>query len=456
VKAFATRRGVLAALVLVVAFGLRVAEIQRVSYSAIFDAGSYLKLADQIAHTGDYASHPIEHQGAGGTLGPSAYFPPGFPYYLGAIDVIGGNKTLKGPAVQPARYGQAVLGTITVAMIGLVAFECFGWTVALTAMILAAIFPVFIAESGILVAENLFTPLVLAAVWAALRTRRSTTAGRRYGWVIATGVLTGLSALTHFEGIVLVIPLAFALGWTKPRKSLAAPALLVLITVLTILPWTIRNAVELHTFIPVSDEAGITLVGTYNPASAAYEPVPWKWRIFAAIPGEHKITGNPKYLTEPQLGSKLETQAFDYIGNHPTAPLQVAFHNTLRMFELEGTFAWHASTAALDIDIVTARVGVISFWILCLIAIAGLFTRVVRQAPLWLWAVPILLAISVVLVNVETPRFREPIDPYLILLAACAIGTLVGRLRRAPVGRDDGPAVASAGGEPVEVIERLA
>jgi 4-amino-4-deoxy-L-arabinose transferase-like glycosyltransferase len=451
-----TRRGLLVAIVLIVAFGLRVGEIQRVSYSAIFDAGSYLKLADQIAHDGDYASQPVVKQGAGGTLGPSAYFPPGFPYYLGAIDVIGGNKTLKGPAVQPARYGQAVLGTITVGLIALVAFECFGWTVALTAMILAAIYPVFIAESGILVAENLFTPLVLAAVWAALRTRRSTSTGRRYGWVVATGVFTGLSALTHFEGIVLVIPLAFALGWTKPRKSPAAPALLVAVTALTILPWTIRNAVELHTFIPVSDETGITLVGTYNPVSAAYKPVPWKWRIFVAIPHERQVTGNTRYLTEPQLSSKLQTQALDYIGHHPAAPFEVAFHNTLRMLELEGTFAWHASATALDIDVVTARVGVISFWILCLVAIAGLFTRVVRRAPLWLWAIPILLAISVVLVNVETPRFREPVDPYLILLASCAIGTLVGRLRRAPIGRDDGPAVASAGGEPVEVVERLA
>ena len=32
-------------------------------------------------------------------------------------------------------------------------------------------------------------------------------------------------------------------------------------------------------------------------------------------------------------------------------------------------------------------------------------------------------------VNVETPRFREPIDPFLLLLAACAVSTAVGYAR---------------------------
>ena len=31
------------------------------------------------------------------------------------------------------------------------------------------------------------------------------------------------------------------------------------------------------------------------------------------------------------------------------------------------------------------------------------------------------VALSVVLVNVETPRFRAPVDPFLALLAACAL-----------------------------------
>ncbi len=125
--------------------------------------------------------------------------------------------------------------------------------------------------------------------------------------------------------------------WTGRGKAAGAVALLLVTTVLMILPWTIRNAVELHHFIPVSDETGITLVGTYNPTSAAYSPVPYKWRFFWKIPADAGLVREVGHYTEPALSAKLESQALDYIGDHPVAPLAVAYHNTLRMFELEGT-----------------------------------------------------------------------------------------------------------------------
>ena len=214
--------------------------------------------------------------------------------------------------------------------------------------------------------------------------------------------------------------------WTaRPRfkpRSLTAPALLVATTALMIVPWTIRNEVVMHRFIPVSDETGITLVGTYNVASAANPGVRYKWRIFYAIPGERALIHEASTLTEPEIGSKLQSQALDYISDHPFSPFAVAYHNTLRLFELEGSFAWQASASAISLPIGVARVGVISFWVLCLLALAGAFTKLVRTAPRWLWAVPLLLGLSVVLVNVETPRFRAPVDPFLLLLAAAAVG----------------------------------
>ena len=84
------------------------------------------------------------------------------------------------------------------------------------------------------------------------------------------------------------------------------------------------------------------------------------------------------------------------------------------------------------------RVGVVAFWLLCLLALLGIFTRAARAAPRWIWAIPVLLALTVVFVNVETPRFREPIDPFLLLLAGCAVdaalrglGLFRGSARRA-------------------------
>jgi 4-amino-4-deoxy-L-arabinose transferase-like glycosyltransferase len=358
-----------------------------------------------------------------------------------------------------------VLGTITVALIGLVALELFGAAAAWIALVLAAIYPVLIELSATLVAENLLTPLVLGAAYAGLRVRRAGKPLAAYAWVAGSGVLTGLATLTHENAALIILPLLAAVWTTRPRlsaRALAAPALLIATAAVTVAPWTIRNALVMHRFIPVSDETGITLVGTYNVASAANRSVPYKWRIFYAIPGERPLIHRESHLTEPEIGAKLQSQALHYIAKHPFSPFVVAFHNTLRLLELEGTFAWHAAAAAQSIPTDDAGVGVVSFWILCLLALGGAFSKAVRAAPKWVWVVPLLLAVSVVLVNVETPRFRAPVDPFLVLLASAALARAAGWVGRrllgdrAPVWSKAGNAVAARPAELIEMRERLA
>jgi len=48
-----------------------------------------------------------------------------------------------------------------------------------------------------------------------------------------------------------------------------------------------------------------------------------------------------------------------------------------------------------------------------------------RAAPLWLWAVPVLMYLSVVFLVVETPRYRTAIDPFIVLLAALTVSRAV-------------------------------
>jgi hypothetical protein len=237
---------------------------------------------------------------------------------------------------------------------------------------------------------------------------------------------------------------------------------LVATAALTIAPWTIRNALDLHSFVPISDETGITLVGTYNPASAAYRPVPYKWRFVAGIPGESKRLGNTHRFTESELSGRLTSQALSYIGHHPAAPVAAGFHNTIRMLELEGTFAWKASAKAQGLSASVAHTGVISFYVLAVLALLGTITARARRTPKWIWAAGVLMWLSAVLVNMETPRFREPVEPFLVLLAACALATAAARMRagtplrrRAPVAAQRGPTVARGASEPVEVVERL-
>ncbi len=419
-----TRTRIAVAALLLLALGVRLGRVEATSYKPGNSAASYLALASQVAHTGDYTDSHRRGAGAGGSIGPTAYLPPAFPYLLAFVDVLDGHRTPAAPAVEPARLLGAVLGTVAVGLVGLVALEAFGASVGLIALAIAAVYPVFIELSGTVYPENLLIGLILGAVWAGLRARH---AERPYGWIAGAGLLGGLATLTRENGAVVVLAL-LPLVWGV-RRSLAAPALLLGVAVLTVAPWTIRNAVVLHHFIPVSDQDGLLLAGTYNAVSAHGRRVPYDRVDYKAVPddaGLYYLTA--PHVTEPELSHHLRDAAGHYILHHPGAPFAVAYDNTRRLLELEGSFAWHASAEEIGVSRGTAQIGVASFWLLLLIAIAGAFTRLARGAPRWLWAVPVLLYLSVVFINGETPRLRAPIDPFLIMLAACALATAFARV----------------------------
>jgi len=427
------RRWPVVAVILALALGLRLGEIARTSYRPVSDAGSYLTLAAEVASSGDYTQGSVPGAGAGGSRGPTAYFAPAYPYMLAVVDLLDGHPIGTARLLAPARISQAALGTIAVGLIGLVAFECFGWGVALAAMALAAIYPVLIETSALVIVENLLSVLVLGSVWAALRARRARSAGGALLWVGGAGILTGLAALAHVNGLVLVAPLLFA-SWQAVRRfqggplGLAGPLVLVLCAAATIAPWTIRNELVMHRLIPISDETGITLVGTYNAASAHDRAIPYQWRYYAAIPRDRALARRAGALSEPELSARLEHQAAAYVSGHPLAPLEASGDNILRLLELEGSRAWRTSAASIDLNEGTARIGVLSFWVVGLAALLGLALGGGARAPGWLWWVPVLLALSVIPVNAETPRFRLPIDPFLLLLAAYGLSELARRL----------------------------
>ena len=174
----------LAIVLVLAAFGLRLVEIQRTTYVPLGDATSYLTLGAQITQHGDYAD---TGHAAGGTKGPTAYFAPGYPYLIAAVDELTGHTGAAATgAVHAQRIAQAVIGTLIVALIGLIAYEIFDLWVALVALGMAAIYPVFVALSAVLVAENMLTMFELLATWCVLRALRD---NGRLRWVVLGGHL---------------------------------------------------------------------------------------------------------------------------------------------------------------------------------------------------------------------------------------------------------------------------
>src|SRR4051794_35618347 len=219
-----------------------------------------------VADARDYDGHAVSiAQGEGysdrlATGRPTAFRPPGYTYLLGGVYRLTGVWERPAPErVKVARRMQVGIGTVLVAAIGLLAAQLWGAVVALASMALAAVYVPLVTMSGTVMSEPLFAVFMLGAVSAVLQHRRSV---HRYRWALAGGVLAGAAVLTRANGLILLVPLGFAVWALRPRwsvRALGPPLALGIVALLVVSPWTVRNARKFHAFIPVTTQLGSAL-----------------------------------------------------------------------------------------------------------------------------------------------------------------------------------------------------
>jgi 4-amino-4-deoxy-L-arabinose transferase-like glycosyltransferase len=412
-------------LILLLALLLRVGYMAATpGYELVHDALDYDHAATSIAR-GDgwpYSRRPGRE---------TAFRPPAYPVLLaGVYKVAGVERASEHDRVVPARILGIVIGMLIVGLTGLVALQLWGRRVALLAMAGAAVYVPLILVGAAVMSEPLFAALLLGALAAAIQHRRST---RRWRWVLLAGFLGGLTILTRANALVLLLPLGLAVWTVRPRfspRALAAPAVLVVLALLTVSPWTIRNAVVFDRFIPVSTQLGSALAGTYNDQARLDKENPASWRSIRHLPEYRELYAHLGEIPEPVVEDELRKRSKAYIREHPGYVGTVALWTSLRMLELGG-LDWSRHTAStISVGPRWANAGVICFWVFALLALAGAVTKRARRTPFFVWLIPILLYLSVVFLVVETPRYRTGIDPFIVMLAALA-------LRRALPGAGD-------------------
>jgi 4-amino-4-deoxy-L-arabinose transferase-like glycosyltransferase len=323
-----------------------------------------------------------------------AYRPPLWPAALGAVYAFAGHQILA------ARIADAFLGALGVLALMWVALRVLGERAAWWAGAIGAVYLPLILMATVLESETLFVVLELAAVGAALEARRR----RSRGWVLAAGAAVGLAALARVDGLVLLAAVLPLVGLRRSALALAACARV-------IAPWTIRNAVQLHAFVPVSTETGATLAGTYNVTSLEDKWAPGSWVLLRYTPYLHIALHNHDPVAEDHA---LTRAALSFAARHPWYPLFVVAENARRYVDLAGLQRARFEAGTADITPGWATAALPFAWALAALALLGL-PAVGRMPRLWLG--PAALLAVTLLVNAETPRFRAPLDPFLILLA---------------------------------------
>jgi 4-amino-4-deoxy-L-arabinose transferase-like glycosyltransferase len=320
---------------------------------------------------------------------------------------------------------QAVIGVLTVGLVGVVARQLFDRRVCLTAMIITAVDPSLLILGGTLLTESLFVPLELGAVAAALAYRKNNDV--RFGYL--AGALAGVATLTRPVGLVLV-PVVALLIVRRPRKlkGWRKPAIAVVIAAVVIAPWMIRNQLVFHKFVPLTTIDGVNLAGTYNDTSRLDTRLTGAFRVVPDRPPYSAILHN-KSLDEIDFSVALRNVALHYIRQHKKYAIEVVALNTLRLAEVRDPGLSQGAVRAIGYGNRAADAERFVWYVIFALAIVGLLTDRVRRVPLAVWLTPV-LAWAITVPVLGDMRYRAPIEPFAILLAASGAVAIIDRLSR--------------------------
>ena len=336
------------------------------------------------------------------TAAPTAEHPPGWEVVLAAADRLGANGYLA------HRMVGALLGTVSVALIGFFGREVAGARAGLIAAALAAVYPMLWTADVSLMSETLYGVLLVGALLAALARR-----------AVVLGVLLALAALTRGEAILLVPLLMVPLFFREPRALAAALVAFALV----LAPWTIRNAVTFDAPVLISGNANGLWVGA-NCHDTYYGPLIGYWRFQCYTP---RRPGED----EAQYYARQRSEGVRYLRRHAGRLPAVAGARVLRLLD-----AWSVGQSVF-INAQEGRAprpvrwGIWSAWVLMALAVAGTVVLARRRAPLLVVLAPVAMVVLVGAVTYGTTRFRYAAEPSLCVLAAAALARMAPASRTA-------------------------
>ncbi len=196
--------------------------------------------------------------------GPSAWTAPVYPYILAGVFKVFGIYTPASAWVILAL--NSIFAALTCWTIYLCAGRIFGEGTARASACTWAVFPYLIYWPVRVVWEVSFTTFFLSLILR--RTIGMANEARRSDWIIY-GLLWGLVLLTN-TAVVILLPFFLAwLAWHRQgMQRFAGPALCLVVVLLSIAPWTIRNYRAFGRFVFIRDNLPLELHEANNNASS--------------------------------------------------------------------------------------------------------------------------------------------------------------------------------------------
>lgn len=409
-------------LILFVALALRAGAVvvwqQRLETDFGFpDTESYWQLAHRLAAGERYvfqpADQPIEYR---------IFRTPGYPAVLAPIFWLFQGDS----AVWAARFQSVAFSVATVALVGFIAAQIFGWPTARIAAVITALYPEAIAAGAFILSESLFCPLMLAQLLFWLRAEQSDAPRAIWTSAAVAGVCGGLAVLARPSWLLFVpmVGLGFlvvsVLQWLKPRtnglrgsisKRWIIIGVVLGMTALTMLPWWWRNWRVSGTFVPTSLQVGASLYDGLNPAADGGSNMAFTRQFVEQVLAAEGDVSRSGSQREIELDRLMRNAALDWLRSHPWQALQLAGGKLLRMWlpgPNDSALASVAVRGAVALSYLPVMaLAVYSFW-------CGRHWR----WPLGLFWLPAVYFTGLHVVFVASIRYRLPAMLCLMVLAA--------------------------------------
>ena len=395
------------------------------------DANAYHLLAEQLAR-GDGYIRPFDNLLLH-LRRPTAEYPPLFALLLSVPTRLGADT------VERQRIFLAFVGAGTVTLVGLLGRRVASDAVGLGAAALAAVYPMLFLSEATLMSESLYVLLVTVVLLCAYRAYDDPKPAR----FVALGAAIGAATLTRAEGLLLgaVVAVALVLGLRSltSRERLSRVAITLGVAVALLVPWTIRNAVQFHAFVPVSNNAATLVDGANCDATYGGSQLGlWRASFSGARPAISVAQGQACFegfqIADPHFDEAKAARSdlragVSYALHHLGSLPKVAVVRVLRTW---GLYGWGRQVSFESLEgrpRAWQMRGTVMYWLLAPLAIAGavLLRRRKRAiAPLVATAVTVTIGAAL---TYGQQRFRIAAEPAILVLAAVAL-VEIGRVAR--------------------------
>ena len=214
----------------------------------------------------------------------TAQWPPGYPAALAVLYKLFGFHLVLAKGLNIA------FAAITVFVTYLIGSRIFDRRVAYIGALILAFFPGQIYFSTLVMSETMFAMVFVLVLWLALVW---TIEGLEARWwqLLLIGGLIGVAAMVRVEAVFLgVVLVALWALLVRPWPRMARySAVVALGAVLALTPWTIRNAIEFHEFMPLRVHASQAIAHGFDPEAVA-PPIFQKIKFSVSEGLEYQIT----------------------------------------------------------------------------------------------------------------------------------------------------------------------